>query len=393
MSILQRYVLFELLKTFAVALTALTAMMMIVFIVKEATSEGLGLEQVARLTPYILPNALRFTVPGTILFAVCSVYGRMSGSNEVIAIKSLGISPGVILWPAVIISFVLSLTSVWLNDLAVSWGRQGIRSVIVGAVEQIVYNRLTMQKAFSSKNFSINVSGVDGRRLLNPTFSFIGDHTVTVRCKEAELRSDKLRGALTIVCRNGTVDIDGEASLEFPNSSIERELDLEKISPTDKDPNSPSSMAMHDIFANTVKSEEDLRSFDVQMAAKAAHQMISGDFENLTSAEWNVLDRVREQKLEHVARLRTEPHRRWANGFSCLCFVFVGAPLAIMLRNSNFLTSFFACFLPILIAYYPLLLMAVDRSKDGAWWPASVWLGNLVLMGVGEYLRHRVFRY
>ena len=48
-------------------------------------------------------------------------------------------------------------------------------------------------------------------------------------------------------------------------------------------------------------------------------------------------------------RLKTEPWRRWANGFSCLFFVTAGIPLSIRQRSGDFLTSFFLCFLPILL--------------------------------------------
>jgi lipopolysaccharide export system permease protein len=91
--------------------------------------------------------------------------------------------------------------------------------------------------------------------------------------------------------------------------------------------------------------------------------------------------------------LKTEPHRRWAAGLSCLCFVMVGAPLAIRLRNSDFLTSFFLCFLPILIVYYPLLAYGIGRAKSGAVPPQVVWLGNLILVAAGVWMTRRMMRY
>ena len=82
-----------------------------------------------------------------------------------------------------------------------------------------------------------------------------------------------------------------------------------------------------------------------------------------------------------------------ANGFSCLCFVLIGAPMAIRLRHAEFLASFFACFLPILLVYYPLLMGAVGQAKDGAVPPPTVWLGNIVLALWGLWLMRRVIRY
>jgi lipopolysaccharide export system permease protein len=94
-----------------------------------------------------------------------------------------------------------------------------------------------------------------------------------------------------------------------------------------------------------------------------------------------------------LQRLYTEPWRRWANGFSCLCFVLIGAPMAIRLRHAEFLASFFACFLPILLVYYPLLAVSVGQAKDGSVPPPAVWIGNLVLAGWGVWLLRRVVRY
>ena len=89
-------------------------------------------------------------------------------------------------------------------------------------------------------------------------------------------------------------------------------------------------------------------------------------------------------------KLETERWRRTAVGFSCLFFVLVGAPTAIYLKNSDFLSAFFICFLPILLLYYPLLMLAVGRAKEGALPPYTVWLGNLVFGVIGIWLIRRL---
>ena len=137
-----RYVILELLKVFVVALVALTVLMLIIGLVQRAVQEGMGPLPVLRLIPFVLPDALRFAIPGTMLFAACSVYGRMAADNEIIAIKSLGITPYVVVWPALVLGFVVSLAAVWLNDVAVSWGRLGANRVILQSVEEIAYGML-----------------------------------------------------------------------------------------------------------------------------------------------------------------------------------------------------------------------------------------------------------
>ena len=96
MRILTRYVVFDLLKVFLLILTGLTLMIFIGLIGKEAVDKGLGLGPLLRMTPYLLPQAMQFAVPGTMLLATTYVYGRMSSYNEIVAIKSLGISPMVL---------------------------------------------------------------------------------------------------------------------------------------------------------------------------------------------------------------------------------------------------------------------------------------------------------
>ena len=69
MRLLPRYVMLELIKVFAVTVTTLTLMMMLVVVVKEAIDQGLGLVHFVQMSPYVLPNALVFALPGSTLFA------------------------------------------------------------------------------------------------------------------------------------------------------------------------------------------------------------------------------------------------------------------------------------------------------------------------------------
>ncbi len=122
MQILTRYLLADLLKVFTLTLVSMTAFVFLVLIAKEAVDNGLGLVPILRMIPYMLPQAMQFAVPGTMLLATTSVYGRIASSNEIVAVKSLGISPMAMVWPTLILATVVSMGAVVLNDVAVSWG-------------------------------------------------------------------------------------------------------------------------------------------------------------------------------------------------------------------------------------------------------------------------------
>ncbi len=387
MKILTRYVLWELLQVFLVTLTALTLFMLIVGLAKEAQQQGLGLVQIVLLIPYLLPEAMRFAVPGTMLFAVASVFGRLSAGNEITALKAAGVTPMAAIWPAVGLALVVSFVSVWLNDVAVTWGRDGVRRVIVSSVEHIIYGRLRQQRSYSTSQLSINVKGVDGKRLIRPTLSFQsggGEKPATISASEAELRADPAKNALVVTFRDGTLHM-GDVKASFPDTIV-REVPLDAVSRKGVTSRSPSEIAMADFEGARAAQAKRIDEIEQLAAGKAAMGMLTGRL------EWTApfATEHERQRLKHewrtFSRIIVEPWRRWANGFSALCFVLVGAPMAIRMRNADFLTSFFLCFLPILVVYYPVFMLGVDGAKDGRLPPIAVWAGNLLIAVWGWWL-------
>lgn len=393
MKIISRYVLSELLQVFLVALTALTLFMLVIGLVKEAQQQGLGFLQIAALVPYVLPEAMRFAVPGTMLFAVASVFGRMSASNEITALKAAGITPMATIWPAMALAVVVSFVSVWLNDVAVSWGRDGVRRVIVGSVEEIIYGRLRQQRSYSTPQVSINVKGVDGKKLIRPTLSFQPGGSaapVTVSAAEAQLRADAAAGTLVITFRDGTLHV-GDFKAVFPDT-IERVVPLNTVSQKNIVSTSPSEIAMADFTKARTEQIARISQLEQESAAKTAMAILSGRMDQSVPAAVEFERQAVKQEQSRLKRIIMEPWRRWANGFSCLCFVLVGAPMAIRMRNADFLTSFFLCFLPILIIYYPVFMLGISRVKAGALPPSAVWMGNVLMMLWGLWLLRRVVR-
>jgi lipopolysaccharide export system permease protein len=393
MKIVARYVLAELMQVFLVALAALTLFMLIVGLVKEAQQQGLGPVQIAMLVPYVLPEAMRFAVPGTMLFAVASVFGRMSATNEITALKAAGITPLVAIWPALMFALTLSFLSVWLNDVAVSWGRDGIRRVIVGSVEEIVYGRLRQQRSYSSNKISINVKGVEGRTLIRPTLSFQpggSSPPVTVSAAEAELKADPEAETLLIICRDGTLRV-GDVTAVFPDE-IERVLPMDAVSREDTGRKSPSEIAMADFEKEYAEQVKLIDTIEQAAAARIGVNMLAGRVDMTHPAIIAHERATLNGERARLQRILMEPTRRWANGFSCLCFAVVGAPMAIRMRNADFLTSFFLCFLPILVVYYPLLMFGIDRVKAGELPPVAVWIGNVLVTVWGIWLLRRVVR-
>lgn len=395
MWIIFSYVLRELLKVFLITLGGMTVLMLIVGVGQEAVRQGLGPEPILKLVPYAVPNALRFAIPGTMLFAACSVFGRMAADNEIVALKSLGISPMKVVAPALILAFLISLVAVWLNDLAVSWGRHGMQRVVLHSVEQIIYGMLRNQGAYRTRRFSVSVKQVDQRRLIQPMISFHSDNDkppIVLTAREAELSLNAQQGTLNIQMTDGEVTAGDQVTMVFPNT-IYHEIPLNEARHRAGSMTNLAHLPMRFMVVEIQRQQQALDQLRQRYAVEASYALLIGDFASLSSPEWESRHREIQSADERVHRLRTEPWRRWANGFSCLFFVLVGVPLAIHMRNSDLWTTFAVVFLPILLVYYPLLVLGVDYAKVGTIPPYSVWIGNLVLGLVGIQLMRKIIRH
>ena len=393
MHILVRHVLSDLLKVFLLVLTAMTMLIFVALVGKEAVDKGIGLGPLLKMTPYLLPQAMQFAVPATMLLATTYVYGRMSSDNEIVALKSLGITPMALIWPTFALAVLVSFAAVALNDLAVSWGRLGVQRVFLESLEEVAYGRLRMQNTYSSGKLSILVRGVEGRKLLQPTLVVQASDSrpaLTVSAEEAELRSYPDRGELVLRFHN--FEVSGPVNVTNPDT-YEHVMSLDELTGAASHNRSPSTFALGEIGPAVEEQYTRLAQTQQAMTASAAFAMITGDFDSLSTSGWRAHEQEVASQENRLHRLHTEPWRRWANGFSCLCFVMIGVPVAVVLRFSDFLASFFACFLPILIVYYPLLAVSVDQAKDGSLPPPVVWAGNLVLALCGCWLLRRVIRY
>ena len=387
MKILTRYVLFELLQVFLLSLLGLTALIFVALVGREAVSKGLGLAPLMRMTPYILPQALQYAVPGTMLLAATNVYGRLSAFNEIVAAKSMGISPWALAKPAFGLAVLISLGAVVLNDLAVSWGRLGVQRVFVESIEGVIYNQLRLHRTYASGPLQINVRKVEGRRLIRPTLvvhNKSGDKPLKVTAASAELRSDPQRHKLVVVFDG--IDIDGPLKIWNPSEST-HEIGLEEL--VDDGGRSASSFSLFEIDDEKANAYQRLENLQWKSETGAAVAMMTGEFQRFTPAAMAYVERGLGALENHIRRLTIEPYRRWAGGFSCLCFVMIGVPMAILRQKGEFLASFFMCFLPILLVYYPLLMVSVDVAKSGTLPPIAVWIGNLVIAGWGfGMMRH-----
>ena len=130
-----------------------------------------------------------------------------------------------------------------------------------------------------------------------------------------------------------------------------------------------------------------------QLAAHTGFSFLVGRPEAIAQQQGREYEHRLAESHRRLIRLRIEPWRRWAEGFSCLCFVMIGAPLSMIARTTDYWTTFGMCFLPTILLYYPLFILGLEQAKEESIPPYGVWLGNVVLCAIGVVLINRVRRY
>jgi lipopolysaccharide export system permease protein len=395
MRTLHRYIVSELVGAFTLWVMMLTLVLVLVVVAAEAIRMNLGLGPTLRLLPFVLPTALSIAVPTALLFATCIVYGRMSADNEIVATKALGITPLELLWPAWTVAFLLSLLGVWLNDLAYSWGAVGVQRVVVQSLEEVAYGMLRTQRSFANPRFSIIVKDVQGRRLIRPFMKFQAHNdlpAIMISAAEAELRSDLKRDTMTLILTDCEIEMEPSIHSAWPGR-IEQEYPLSYFSAKDMKSGSPAQLPLRQIRGETVSQQERIHELEQSLAASTALALVTGEIGDLSEATWRLRRKELNDSRNRLFRLQTEPWRRAASGFSALCFVLVGAPLAIRFRKADVMTTFGLVFAPILFVYYPLFMGCCDRAKAGAMPPYIVWAPNVLLAIAGLWMLKKVIRY
>jgi lipopolysaccharide export system permease protein len=390
-----RYITSELIGWLALVLVALTGILVLMVVVVEASRMNLGLLPTLRLLPFSLPMALAYAAPCAMLFTICLIYGRMSADNEVVATKALGIPPTVLLWPAWILAFGLSLIGVWLTDLAFSWGAAGAQRVVIQSVEEIAYGMLRTQKSYSNQRFSIVVKDVQDRKLIRPIMYFQANNDVPairISAADAELEADLSRNVMRLILTDCELEMAPNIHSFIPGRE-EREFPLSFFSAKDVREGNPTSLPLRQITGEIPAQQRRIVELERSLAAQSAMALVTGELQDLSEALWKTRRKQLADARSRLFRLRTEPWRRWANGFSTLAFVLVGAPLAILLKKADVMTRFGFVFPPILVTYYPLFIGCCDRAKAGSMPPYIVWIPNLLLAAVGLWLMKRVIRY
>ncbi len=398
--ILQRYVMGEVFRAFALALLTITCVFVLLTVMTKAASVGLGPKEIFKLVPYMIPSSLPFTVPVSLLFAATVVYGRLASDNEVIAVKTAGLSAMVLIWPAVIFALLLSVALSWATATAIPMATSAAKQVIYENLEDLFYKKLKMERVFDQPTwpFLIKVKDVEDKVLIGATFKQRADkpnpattlaspgesesgtaYQMIVRATEARIKFNFQDNKVVIYFKDAEIS---RAGLE-PSEGVVRDTSFEFDIPG-QGMTGTQKMFEEMTVAEMREQEADLRDKIVnerkKQALVAAWFLASGRMHlipwNETQAAFGKFDYWRGQ----ITKIETEIQMRLSMAWGSLFFIILGAPVGILFARRDFLSAFISCFLPIIVVYYPLLMFGMNLGKEGIVPPLMCWTGNAVLL-------------
>jgi lipopolysaccharide export system permease protein len=278
-----------------------------------------------------------------------------------------------------------------LTDQFIPWARANIQRTVTSAMEDIFLDMLRsqMQVVDPMNGISVTVMGVKGKTLLMPTFrhSLPGGEVVTLQAQEGSLEFDLERQEVILHLVSGHLYVDG-SSIWFNREKQAFPL-----------PRSRNKTVPRELTVRTI--ERELKSVDRERETLRNKQLVSavlalseGDFEKFRQPDFLFYDATVEDLRGRYNRLHTEVHSRFALSCSCLFFVLLGSPFSMLQARRQFLTSFILCFLPILLIYYPVVMLCINLSKENDYFDPTwaMWIGNGLMFLAGMYVLRRLLR-
>ena len=337
---------------------------------------GDGLPLLAGLQFYLLsiPKVMVLTFPMSVLLATLMVYGRMSAENELVALRSCGVSPLRLVMPAIAMGLLVTGLTFSFNEAIVpTVGKQLdlTKSLIYGFESRAQNSNIFYQELLDRNSKDATSQGsADERQYRYRLFfarGFDGDKTmrgITFLDFTSEYR--------TIVVAQSGVWLGEEEGWEFSNGT--------KYSIDD------------DGYYHTVSQ---FQREIVNLSRSPITVSIVQRPDSLNIAELQDYIELREQAghFEKGRSLRMELQSKYATPFACLTFGLLGALLGMSRRQRSNSAIGFSLSILVILAYYTLFSVAKGLGHSGALSPSlAAWLPNLIICIVAVFLLRALSR-
>ena len=336
MGILQRYVIGEVSRSFGLALLTMTAIFVLFMVAAQAKDIGLSPSDIMHLVPYVIPSTLPYTIPVSLLFAATVVYGRLAGDNEIIAIKTAGLSVWRVLVPILILAGTLSLWLVYVSGGWIPRCTHNAKLVLFKDTEDMFYKLLAKEREFNHPKwpFLIKVRAVEGDKMIDATFKHkikgSNEYDAVIQAREATLHFDLDAKVVRIFLKHSEVQhVNRDADIVLitndtlvipipPDSKMGTETKIQEYSNAD-------------LMVELGKNKKQIETVRKIEAIKDGFAFASGRFDAINWVEVNSAFRDQADWVRRCNELETEWQLRFSMAAGSLLFVFLGGPVGILI--------------------------------------------------------------
>ena len=358
MSITNRSILKEMLPPFCInvlVFSFLFIMTRMVEITNWVVNYDLNLWSVLELIGYMMPWFLMFICPMSVMMATLLTFLRMSGDNEIVALKSCGLSIYGLLPPVLLAGVGVCLITGWITLYAVPLAKTALEDMAIKVAStniDIGLKERTFNDAFKNVMLYVNRIDLKDRKLIDV---FIEDKRrtdviSTVVAPEGRLYSEPEKLMYHLVLFNGT------------------------IHQTNRKEHSANSISFN-TYQLSLGLEKELS--DGKKRYKRRQEM--------SNAELRQYMADRPTKDEDYYDAQIILHRRFAIPVACLALSLVAFPLGIQTKTAKRSYGLILCLFFFLL-YYLMLTAGYAFGENGAYPPViGMWLPNVVMGGLGIF--------
>ena len=358
-SITNRYIFKEMFVPFSINIFVFAFLFLMTEMLKIANwivNYNLSIWAVFTLIFYTMPMFLTFIIPMSVMLAILLTFLRLSSDNEIVAIKSCGMSIYGLLPPVLLFALLGFLLTMLLTLYAGPRSKASLEEMSLKVATtnlDIGLKERTFNDTFKGVMLYVNKIDIKKRKLIDV---FIEDKrqqdiVITVVAPEGRLISEPEKYIYHLILSNGTIH---------------------QTNPKERSANS--------IQFNTYTLSLNFK----EQVANAAKQKKGREEMSVVELR-QYIDKLAGKDEEAFQKAKMELHRRYSIPAACLALGLLAFPLGIQSktakRSFGLILGLFFFF-----TYYLLLTAGYSFGKSGLLPPEiGMWLPNFVMTGIGLF--------
>ena len=367
MKLIDRAVSRELLVNLIFAIFVLSLVLVVGQILRKLlpllVNHDVPVEYLLSFIAYVLPFSLIFTIPWGLLTAILLVFGRLSADNELIALRSNGVSVTRVCLPLAAIALGCTAICLWLNVQVAPAAQEKLRSTIFDLATRnpmALFGSDQVIDQFPGRK--IYVGKKEGNKLDNIIVFEMNQKSVPIRVTYA---------------RSGMLEAD------LPNKRILMHLYNARYQ--QRDEKDPLDLTKIRDGINMAEGTLPIGLDELYDKAKKQPSRSALSIEQL-------LEQLKSENKQQRSASRTEINKRFSFPMSCLAFALIGVPLGVTAHRRE--TSIgFAMGLIVAISYFLFVIIGDTLRANPKVHPELlVWFPNVLFLILGAFLFRRLAR-